>query len=158
MAEIRFGKREGSRGGKEYPCAADQYFQRRGGHFVTMVDGDIVLSASKTALRGDGLLGWAETPKDASGESYWKSSATARTDYIFVHTAVDNVYELPFDGHLASLTATLIGRGCDLVCTPLTSGMQKVRIGKVASPIIIVDIDKTNLTAFVKIKPDLKIG
>lgn len=155
MAEIRFGKREGSRGGKEYPCAADQYFQRRGGHFVTIVDGDIVLSASAATNRGDGVLGWAETPKDASGESYWKSSATARTDYVFVHTSVDNVYELPFDG---SLTATLIGRGVDFVCTPLTSAEQKVRIGKVASPLLIVDVDVTNLTAFVKIKPDSKVG
>lgn len=158
MAEIRFGKREGRRGGKEYPTAASQYFQRRGGHFVTMIDGHIYLSASKAALRGTGLLGWAETPKDTAGQNYWASSSTAGADYVFVHTSIDNVYEIPFDGHLASLTATLIGRGCDLVCTPLTSGAQKARIGKTASPIEIVDVDLDNLTVFVKIKPGSKIG
>ena len=159
MAEIRFGKREGQRGGKEYPVAADQYFQRRGGHLVTIVDGHIYLSASKAALRGDGLLGWAETPKDAAGYNYWKSSSTAGADSVFVHTSVDNVYEMPWYGSVgASLTATLIGRGAELICTPLTSANQMARIGKVASPITIVDVDTDNTTVFVRIKPGSKTG
>lgn len=158
MAEIKMGIREGKGHGREYSVAASQYFQRRGGHLVTMIDGAVTLAASKTALRGDGLLGWAQTPKDASGQNYWKSSATAKDDKMFVVTDLDAVYEMPFNGHLASLNATLIGRGCDLVCTPLTSGNQMARIGKVASPIYIVDVDTDNLTVFVKIKPEMKIG
>lgn len=159
MAEIKMGIREGKGHGREYPVAASQYFQRRGGHLVTMIDGAVTLSASKTALRGDGLLGWATVPKDSVATTgYWKSSATAKADKVFVITDLDAVYEMPYDGHTASLTASLIGRGCDLVCTPLSTGLQKARIGKVASPIYIVDVDTDNLTVRVKIKPDEKIG
>jgi len=155
MAEIKMGLRKGKGHGEEYPCAATQYFQRRGGRFVTMIDGHIYLTASKTALRGTGILGWAEAPKDDAGYNRWVSSVE---DKVFVITDLDAVYEMPFDGHLASLTATLVGRGCDFVCTPLSTGLQKARIGKVASPIQIVDVDTTNKTVLVKIKPGNKIG
>ena len=158
MAEIRYGKREGPVGGKEYPVGASQRFQRRGGHFVTKVDGYIYLAASN--MRGAGLLGWAETPKDDSGYNYWQSSSTRGADSVFVHTALDNVYELPWYGTRgASLVATtLLGRGCDLICTPLTTDYQAAMIGKVASPIVIVDVDVDNKTVFVKIKPSSKIA
>ena len=159
MAEIKMGLRTGKGHGREYPVAANQYFQRRGGHLVTLVDGAVTLSASKAALRGDGLAGWAEVPKDSVATTgYWKSSSTAKEDKVFVITDMDAIYEMPYDGHTASLTASLIGRGCDLVCTPLSTGLQKARIGKVASPIYIVDVDTDNLTVSVKIKASKKIA
>jgi hypothetical protein len=155
--EIKFGIREGKGHGKEYPVAASQYFQRRGGHFVFLKDGNINLCSSMTGCdRANGVLGWAEVPKDAAGHDYWVSSSTAAADKVFVITDVDAVYEIPYDGHTASLTATLIGRGMDLIATPLSSGAQKARIGKVASPILCVDADLVNKTAFVKIKPSKK--
>jgi len=159
MAEIKYGIREGKGHGREYPVAASQYFQRRGGHLVTMINGAVTLAASCTGHVGDGLLGWATVPKDSVATTgYWKSSSTAKADKVFVITDLDAVYEMPYDGHIASLTATLIGRGCDLVCTPLTSAVQKARIGKTASPIHIVGVDIDNLTVRVKIKPEMKIG
>lgn len=151
MAEIKMGLRKGGQQGEEYPVAASQYFQRRGGHLVTISGGAVSLVASNN--RGTGILGWAVVPKDTTGYNYWVSSSTAKADKVFVITGLDAVFEMPFDGHLASLTATLIGKGCDITCTPLSTGLQKARIGKVASPIEIVGVDLTNKTVQVKIKP-----
>jgi hypothetical protein len=155
MAEIKMGIRKGGQQGEEYRVAASQYFQRRGGHLVFMsAGGAISLAASTTTGRGSGLLlGWAVVPKDTTGYNYWVSSSTAKKDKVFVITGLDAVFEMPFDGHLASLTATLLGRGCDITCTPMTSALQKARIGKVASPLVIVGVDVENLTVQVKIKP-----
>lgn len=159
MAEIKMGLRAGKGHGREYPVAASQYFQRRGGHLVTMIDGAVTLAASCTGHRGDGLVGWAEVPKDSVATTgYWSSSSTAKADKVFVITDIDAIYEMPYNEQIASLTASLIGRGCDLVCTPLSSGRQMARIGKVASPIYIVDVDKDNLTVWVKIKATEKIA
>jgi len=156
--EIKFGLREGRGIGKEYPVAATQYFQRRGGHFVYLKNGDVNLCSSMTGCtRADGIVGWADVPKDTSGHDYWVSSSTAGKDKVFVITETDAVYEIPFYGHAASLTATLIGRGLDIIATPLSSGNQMAHIGKVASPLLMVGLDKDNKTAYVKVKASKKL-
>jgi len=158
MAEIKYGLREGTHSGREYKMGSTaMYFQRRGGKFVTLITGKVTLIASKTGYKNAGgkILGWLNTEKDDAGQDYWVSSAG---ETVFVYTDQENVYEIPFTQSLGSLNATLLGRGLELVCTPLTTGMQTAKIGKVASPIYCVGYDTVNKTAYVKIKPEHKIG
>ena len=156
--EIKYGLLEGRGIGKEMPVAATQYFQRRGGHFVYRTAGNVNLCSSMTGcIRADGVVGWADVPKDAAGYNYWVSSSTAGSSKVFVITETDAVYAIPWNGTNASLTATLLGRGCDIIATPLSSGMQMAQIGKVASPLILVGFDKDNLVAHVKIKASKKL-
>ena len=156
--EIKYGIREGRGTGIEIPVAATQYFQRRGGHFVYTADGNVNLCSSMTGCdRASGVTGWLDTPKDAAGYNYWVSSSTAGADKVFVITETDAVYAIPWNGTNASLTATLVGRGADIIATPLSSGNQMAQIGKVASPLLIVGYDKDNLIAYVKIKASQKL-
>lgn len=155
MTEIIHGIRGGTKGaGREYKVAADQYFQRRGGKFVTIAAGKISLCASNN--RGAGVLGWANTPKDTAGQDYWKSSSTDGKDKVFVYTDLDMIYEMPYSSS-TGLDASLLGRGLDIAATPLTSAVQSAYIGKVASPIVCVGIDKSASTVYVKIKPANKV-
>lgn len=149
MAEIRYGWREGSGRGKEYTCAADQYFYRRGGKFVYLNDGYVTLCATGVTQ----VMGWAETPKDASGYNCWKSSAG---DKVFVMYDGDAVFELPADESNASLSATWLGgAGVGIVNSNATYTLtQKAKYGTVTgSPLTVVDYDSTNKTVFVKVKP-----
>jgi hypothetical protein len=149
MAEIRYGWREGSGKGKEYTCAADQYFHRRGGKFVYLNDGHVTLCATNHTQ----IMGWAETPKDAAGYNSWKSSAG---DKVFVMYDQDAVFELPADESVASLCATWLGaKGVGITMANATYTLtQKACTGRTtASPLTVVDYDSTNKTVFVKIKP-----
>lgn len=149
MAEIRYGWREGSGRGKEYTCAADQYFARRGGKFVYLNAGYVTLCASGATQ----VMGWAETPKDAAGKNSWKSSSG---DKVFVMYDTDAVFELPADEAGASLCATWLGAvNVGIVTSGATYAMvQKAKYGTVTgSPLTVVDYDSTNKTVFVKVKP-----
>jgi hypothetical protein len=152
MAEIRYGWREGSGKGKEYSCAADQYFYRRGGKFVYLDDGYVKLCATDT----DQIMGWAETPKDADGYNCWKSSSG---DKVFVMYDQDAVFEMPADESNASLCATWLGgAGVGIVNANATYTLtQKAKYGTVTgSPLTVVDYDSINKTVFVKIKPSCR--
>ena len=153
MAEIRYGHRNGPGKGREYPVAASQYFGRRGGKFAYLSSGNLTACASACAV----IAGWVETPKDASGYNAWKSSSTAGKDKVFLISGLEDVFELHANEKTASLAVTFIGRGTDLCegganATYLTS--QEAWIGASASPLSIVDVDLTNRTVFVRIKPD----
>jgi hypothetical protein len=153
MTEIRYGLREGPGRGREIKLAADQYFHRRGGHFVYLADGAVTLCASPGAL----VAGWAESPKDTAGKSSWKSSATAGDDKLFIITGLDNVFEIPADESKASCAASMIGEPAKIVETGATHSMiQKAKPGttNTGSSLSIVDYDSTNKTYFVRIKPD----
>jgi hypothetical protein len=147
--EIKYGLREGARHGREYPVAANQYFHNRGGHFVYMdTAGNVTLCASDTSK----VLGWADTPKQASGYSSWKSSAG---DSVFVITNNDAVYEIPYDnsGGNASVNATLVDKSIGLVSLGTTYDLiQTGRSGISASPLRVVDYDKDNVTVLVKLR------
>ena len=152
MAEIKYGLREGEGRGKEYPVAASQYFHRLGGHFCYLAAGNVTLVASTTTS----IMGWAEVPKDASGYSCWKSSATAEADKVFVITGLDNTYEMPVDEANASVAASFRGHGAGLVPGGSTyTTIVKARIGGTtsASPVTVVGVDVANKTVLVKIKP-----
>ena len=149
MAEIRYGIREGDGKGREYPVAASQVFYRRGGKFVYMDSTGAVTLADCTAATT--VMGWAVTPKDDSGQAYWTSSSTAKTDRVFViYDLANGVFEMPCSD--TSLTATNVGQGAAIVTS---SGMQYADIGNSASVemLTVVDFDDTNDTVFVKVKP-----
>jgi hypothetical protein len=156
MAEIRYGHREGPGKGREYGVAASQYISRRGGKFVKLgAPGHVTACASADTL----VAGWAETPKDADGYNAWKSSGTAGADKVFVIYGLEDVFEMPCDESKASLCATYIGMGAKIVTsgsTYTTIQYAKIGTGTAASPLTIVDIDTTNKTVFVKIKPASK--
>jgi hypothetical protein len=154
MAEIRYGLREGPGKGREYPVAASQYMHRRGGHFVFLNGAG---HASTCATGTAKVMGWAETPKDASGKNSWKSSSTAGADKVFIITGLENAFEIPADEAKASVNATRIGKGAKIIESGATyAKIQKAKsgCGDAASPLSIVDFDSTNKTYFVKIKPN----
>ena len=156
MAEIKYGRVEGRGAGREYPVAASQYFHRRGGKFVYLSAGNVTLCASDATE----IAGWAQVPKCAAGYDAWKSSATAEADSVFVYYGLDEVYEMPYDNATnASLAASLIGLGCLPVESGTTySQIQKARYHATAASNLldIVDVDTTNTTVFVKIRPTKK--
>ena len=158
MAEIIYGHREGPGKGKEYPVHANIYFHRRGGHFVRVRDGYATLCASGDAV----TMGWAEVPKDTSGKNSWKSSSTKGNDNVFVVNGLDDVFEMPCNEGKASLAASYIGHGAAIVNNETTNAtyarVQQAKIGggATASTLTIVDVDTTNNTVFVKIKPAYK--
>lgn len=154
MAEIRYGWREGPGKGREYPVAASQYMHRLGGHFVAL---DSSGNATMAATGDTSVMGWAECPKDADGHNSWKSSSTAGSDKVFVVTGLENVFEIPADETKASVNSTQIGAGAKIVQSGATYSRKqyaKSGCGDAASPLSIVDIDSTNKTYFVKIKPN----
>lgn len=154
--EIRMGWRDGPGKGREYPVAKNQYFHRRGGHFVYLHNGAASLVASVGA--GDAkVMGWLEPPKDASGKSAWKSSATNKKDKCFVITGLENTFVMPAHEGNASVGATLVGWGAGLFCdTTATYGIiQQAKVGckATASPLTVVDWDREAKLLYVKIKP-----
>lgn len=147
MAEIRYGLREGPGKGREYPMAADQYISRRGGKFVYLSSGTVTLCATAAAL----VAGWVESPKDATSYNAWKS---ASTDKCYVIYGLENVFEMPCNEGESSLAITHIGAGIGIVETGATyTFIQEAKLGAVATPLSIVDVDLVNKTVFVKIKP-----
>jgi len=158
MAELKYGLVIGSHSGRWYPMSQKTtYIQRRGGKFVTSNQGKVTLVASMTGTnRADArILGWAKSQKDAAGQNYWVAAGTG-LDEVFVYTHLDNIYEIPFEG---ALNASHLGKGLDLICTPLSTGFQKAKIGKQASPIYIVSFDTNDAsTCYVKIKPEFKLN
>lgn len=155
MAEIRYGHREGPGKGKEYKVAADQYFHRRGGHFCWInAAGEVcVASAVNTASN---LMGWAVVPKDAAGKDSWKSSSTGGADKVFVITGLENKFEIPNDDTVASVSATLVGKGAGITDANATYTMiQKAAYYATAAScnLVIHDFDATNKTLLVSIRP-----
>ncbi len=154
--EIKYGRVEGDGSGREYPVAANQYFHRLGGKFVYLSAGNVTLCASDSTE----IAGWAHMPKCAAGYDAWKSSSTAEEDKMFVSYGLDDVYEMPYDNSTnASLAASLIGAGCDILDTSATYTLiQKARYHATAASNLldIVDVDTVNTTVRVKIRPTKK--
>lgn len=158
MSEIRYGLRSGPGKGHEHPVDATEYFHRLGGHFVTMTldMGRIQLA---TALASQ-LYGWAEVPKDAAGYNAWVSSSTAGKDKAFVITGFENKFEMPYKSAstTASVNASLVGRGCTLYIGGSTyTTIQYADYRKTAASCLLIvhDVDTTNETVLVSIKPDM---
>jgi len=148
----RYTHVEGKGDGREYPVAASQYLGRLGGKFVYLVDGNITVCASDTGS----TIGWAVTPKDAAGYNAVKSSGTAAADKWFVIGGLEDVFEIPAHDDM-TVAATQIGRGCQPVLGGSTyTTVQSGKMGLAASILTIVDVDTTNSTYFVKIKPAYK--
>ena len=167
MAEIRFDQREGTGKGREYPVAASQYFSRRGGKFVYLnLNGNVTMCASYSTVSGYGtcattnsIFGWANTPKDTAGYNAWKSSSTAAVDKVFVDYDLGGVYEVPYLTSAASITATQVGLGAGLVIGGTTyTTIQYCQYFATAASccLTIVDFDKDNQTAFVRVKPEVR--
>jgi hypothetical protein len=148
MAEIRYGWREGSGKGKEYPMADAQYIARRGGKFVYL---NAVGNATLCTSGSTKVFGWVETEKDDPGKNAWKSSTG---DKEFIMYDLDAVFEMPALQTSASLAASWCGKGAAIETTGATYDMvQGARVGGgVASPLSVVDVDTTNNTVFVKVK------
>lgn len=151
---LKMGFVEGNGRGREYPVAADQYFFRRGGHFVTIDTAGNIVTATQNTFEA---LGWAETPKDTAGKDYWKSSATAKTDSVSVVYGVDNRFEMPIETSTASANATIVGAmgNCGTVCSNSTNIQQFVKRGTAASSnLTVYDYDQDNQTVIVGIRPE----
>lgn len=159
MAEIRYGHREGPGKGREYEVSSGEYFARRGGKFVYQ-DGAGKIKLCSTGYdysapaTTNAVFGWAETPKDTSGKSSWVSSSG---DKVFVIYGLEDVFELPATA--ANVAASWIGRGAKIYTTGATHAMVQyaglnTTLGSCC--LNIVDVDTTNDTVFVKIKPEVK--
>lgn len=159
MAEIRYGHREGPGKGREYEVGSGEYFARRGGKFVYIdLSGKLKLCDTgydyTTPASMTSVFGWAVSPKDTAGKNSWVSSSG---DKVFVIYGTDDVYEVP--ATLANVTATWIGQGAKIYTTGATHAM--VQYAGLSSTLgscclNIVDVDTTNQTVFVKIKPEAK--
>jgi hypothetical protein len=148
MAELKYGHVEGPGRGREYPTAASQTFYRRGGKFVVLRAGNITLCASNAAT----IAGWAITPKDAEGYTYWTSSATAEADKLFViFPSSEDVFEMPHS-EATVVAASQIGWSARI---KIESGVQYFEVVNTAASSVlnIVDVDSVNNTAFVKVNP-----
>lgn len=155
MAEIKYEQKKGTGKGTEIRVAADQYVARRGGKFVFLSNGDVTMCASDSTK----VMGWAVPPKDASGQAAWKSSSTGRDDSIFVITALDDVYEMPYVAG-TTLSASLVGEDCSIIETgsgySLVQSAVAGNTAVAASLLTITDVDVANETVLVKIKPAYK--
>lgn len=156
---VRYGLVEGSGKGREVWLAPNQYFHRQGGHFVELRPGGL---ATLCASGNGKVFGWIESPKQAEGYEAWKGSATARADKLFcVYADPDNVFEIGADEAGASVNATWIGRGCGLKLSGSTyTTVQKAKraTSVTASPVFVVDFDKTKKTVYVKVKQTKRQG
>src|SRR5512147_500556 len=99
--------------GRTYPVAASQYLAHNGGGFVYLDgSGHVTLALTATAT----IFGWCDAPVGlgaaAAGSAYWKSSATAGADQLFVITDIDAEFCLPADD---TVTAAMAGNACDLL-------------------------------------------
>lgn len=152
---IRYGLAEGPGKGKEVPVAADQYFYRRGGHFVYINSAGHAAECNSTYYAN--IFGWAETPKDTSGKSAWKSSATAAADKVFVITGEDNKFWMPINNADASAEATILGKSALIKNTGATYALiQKVSTcyNTAASGVLLIhDYDADHDLALVSINP-----
>lgn len=153
MAELRYGLVEGGGHGREVKLAPNQYFHRRGGHFVQIRPGGIATLCASGVGR---VFGWVDSPKQADGYEAWKGSATSGADKVFcVYADPDNVFEIPVNEKNSSVNATCIGKGAGLVLSGSTyTIVQKALVGGAitASPLSVVDFNKDNRTVLVRVK------
>lgn len=157
MSVVRSGLAEGKGKGREVRLAPNQYFHRKGGHFVHLRNSSKGAVATLCASGINLIFGWAETPKQADGYDAWKGSSTVAADKLFcIYADPSNVFELPANEAAASMTASWIGKGAALMLTGATyTTVQKARTGggsMTASPVFVVDINKTDHTVLVKVK------
>lgn len=99
--------------GRQYPVAASQYFAHAGIGFVHLdSSGHVTLSLTATAT----LFGYVEAPAGvgagAAGSAYWKSSATAGADHLFVITDKNAEFLVP--GNITA-TAAMLGGAWDIL-------------------------------------------
>lgn len=150
---LRYGWVEGNGKGREIKLAADQYFNLKSGHFVkTNSTGAVYLAT----VLGTHLLGWAESPKQDSGKSGWKSSSTAGADSIFVVYGEGNKFEIPNSATEAAANATLVGLGGNITIYGATYNLiQKFAYkATVAScTLAVFDFNASNNTVIVGIRP-----
>lgn len=159
MAEIRYGLVEGGGKGKEVPLAATQYFHRRGGKFVTLN----TAGNAEAVTTGTVVAGWLEVPKHTSGQDTWVSSGTAKADHAFmIYADPDNVFELPASSTRTLSASALLGSARLVTTGATTSIRQQAQWITTAASIstdavlTIVDMDLTNNTVKVKVKPKNK--
>jgi hypothetical protein len=156
MPEVRYGLVEGDGKGREVRLAPNQYFHRKGGHFVQLRNNVKGALASLCASGIGRVFGWVESPKQAEGYDAWLGSATAATDKLFcIYADPDNVFEIPAKEIKASVNASCIGKGAGLCLVGSTYTLiQKAQVGGAvtASPVFVVDFDKDKRTLFVKVK------
>ena len=151
MAEVRYGLVEGRGKGKEVRLAASQYFQRRGGHFVNLLNGD----ARLVTLATTAIEGWLESPKDADGQTHWVSGA-ARADKAFmIYADQENVFELPAS---STLSASAVGEPAIIVTKGATTTLHQMAVWTTAATALtggltIVAVDIPNDTVKVKVVP-----
>lgn len=113
MSHMKYGCITPKAKGRTYPVAASQYFRHNGGGFVYLDgSGHVTLALTATAT----LLGYVEAPAGvgagAAGSAYWKSSATAGADKVFVITDPNAEFMVPADD---TVTAAMAGNACDLI-------------------------------------------
>lgn len=156
MSDIKYGHVEGPGHGKELPLAADQYFHRLGGHFVDLDStGAVTLCASDSTE----IYGWAVAPKQASGYSSWKGSATAKVDKVFVITGLEDRFLMPMEAASASANATILVGGMVPHVTGSTYTTKQIaRYNSTAASNLldIYDFDADNQTCIVGIRPTKK--
>ena len=124
MASLKYGCVTPNAKGREYPVAASQFFPHEGGAFVYLDgSGHILFGLTATAT----LFGYAIVPAGvgvgAAGSTYWKSSATAGADKMFVITDIDAEFVVPGN---ATVTAAMAGNAADLVGVNDGAAAQKV--------------------------------
>lgn len=122
--------------GRTYPVAASQYFHFNGGAFVYLdASGHVLLAlTATTTLFGYAIASQSNVGAGAAGSSYWKSSATAGADKIFVYTDFDAEFLVPADASPADSDA---GNACDLL--GVNDGtVQQADIGTSTTDVLII--------------------
>ena len=100
--------------GRQYPVAASQYFAHEGEGFVHLdSSGHVTKSLTATAT----IFGYVEAPAGvgagAAGSTYWKSSATAGADHVFVITDKNAEFLVPAP---IATTGAMLGGAWDIIC------------------------------------------
>ena len=146
---IKMGYRYGGTQGVTVPATSADYYNRLGGAFVKIVSGVARLCATKTAS----LDGWLCMNKETSRNTSQRADGTA----YFVITDTSAVFELPAATPVANLSASVIGKGCQVCKRGTTTSLKQwaYLTPKGATPLLLIrDVDTDNKTVFVSINPN----
>lgn len=130
--------------GRSYPVAASQYFNHNSGGWVYL-DGSGHITNALTATAT--IFGWVDAPvgtgAGAAGSAYWKSSATAGADSLFVVTDKNAQFIMPADD---TVTVAMAGNACDLVSVN-DGTVQTADVGTSTTDVLIIQCKASTIAA-----------
>lgn len=158
MADVlKYGWVYGGKIGQEMPLAANQWFDRKGGAFVTAsgnVGGKQVLKL--VTAHSQDIVGWAEVPRAAVPGlvDYWSSGSVSGANTAHVITDPSAHYALPAWEGTASLAASIVGLYTELDIQASIQYAEAAPSG-IASrmQIFVVDVDLNDKIIYGRVNP-----